>query len=108
MSDGFGVNPDEVVQHASDLRASALSRLANAAAAAEQVGIGDEVYGLILSHVIPPAIEAFCDDAGEAINKTVDFGDAIEAALTGTAMDYYSVDQESAKDFETIAEAMGA
>lgn len=106
MGTGFGVDPDQVVQHATDLRSSVFSKLENAAAAAKEVGIGDEVYGVILQFVIPPALELFIDDAGGCIDKTVEFGGAIEGALTGTAMDYYAVDQESARAFETMAEAM--
>lgn len=53
MGTGFGVDPDQVVQHATDLRSSVFSKLENAAAAAKEVGIGDEVYGVILQFVIP-------------------------------------------------------
>ncbi len=108
MGTGFGVDPDDVVEHASDLRSSVFAKLENAAAAAEQVGIGDEAYGIILGHVIPPVLRLCLDDAGAAIEKTVEFGEAIEGALTGTAMDYYAADQEAAKDLERIAEEMGA
>lgn len=106
MANGFGVDPDQVVQHASDLRTSVFSKLENAAAAAKQVGIGGEEYGVILQFVIPPALELFIDDAGDCIDKTVEFGEAVEGALTGTAMDYYAVDQEAAREFETMAEGL--
>ncbi|GAB3656212.1 hypothetical protein [Glycomyces tarimensis] len=108
MGTGFGVDPDQVVQHAGDLRAGVFAKLENAMAAAEQVGIGDEAYGMFLSHVIPPTLRLFLEDAGTAIEKTVAFGEAIEGALTGTAMDYYAADAEAAAELEKMAEAMEA
>jgi hypothetical protein len=105
---GFGVDPDKVVEHATDLRNMVFSRIEGAANVAKEVGIGGEEYGLILQHVIPPAIELFTEDAGECLDKIVEFGDAIEGALTGVSMDYYAADQEAAKDLQKMAEAMGA
>ncbi len=107
MGEGFGVDPQTVVDHAASLQANVFGKVENAASAVEQVGIGDDTaWGVIFEHLVPIVLGGVFDDAKESMTSTVDFSNALGEALEGCAVNYAVADESIVADLEKIAEEM--
>ncbi|MCD0442356.1 hypothetical protein LO763_01780 [Glycomyces sp. A-F 0318] len=107
MAEGFGVDPQVLVDHAASLQSRVFSKVENTAGAVDQVGIGDSTaWGVIFEQLVPVALGGVFDDATEAMNSTEDFSNALGEALEGTAVNYRLSDEGAVADLNTIAGAI--
>jgi hypothetical protein len=90
----FIVDPTQLKDHSAEVRAVAQG-VAQASAAADQVGIGGvDAYGLICSPIMIPALHLFFGDAGALVANTADFGDAMADGLESNSDVYDGVDKQ--------------
>jgi hypothetical protein len=97
------VDPQELRDHASRLANGPMPKVVQAADAAKQVRLGDEnAYGIIYAQLIPPALDLFLDDGSETLDSIDDLGNGFAAALTQTAIQYQTQDEEVAAVFDAL------
>jgi hypothetical protein len=98
----FTVDSTQLRQHASDVRAIAHS-VSQAADAANQVGIGGlDIYGLLCSGLIVPALHLFFGDAVELVKKAGDLTDAYADGLEANSDIYEEIDKDAKSTLDTL------
>jgi hypothetical protein len=97
------VDPQELRDHASKLINGPLPKVAQAADAARQVGLGDwNAYGVIFAQFVPPALDVFLDDGTETLDSLGNLGAGFTTALQQSAGNYQTMDDEVAAVFDAL------
>ena len=97
------VDPQQLRGHASQLINGPMATVVQAADAAKQVRLGDEnAYGIVFAQLIPPALDLFLDDGSETLDAIDDLGNGFAEALSQTAGQYQTQDEEVAAIFTAL------
>lgn len=105
MGEGYEVNPDQLSDLASRFQAFS-EEFDSILIASQAISQDDEAYGLLCSWM--PAI---LEGRHQAFDEWVEYGQENMAllgdAVSATAEAYLSADEDSAKEFEDLAEELG-
>jgi hypothetical protein len=98
----FTVDVTQLRQHAADVRAIAQS-VDQAGDAANEVGIGGlDIYGLLCSALIVPALHGFFGDAVDLVKKAGELTDAYADGLEANSDVYDEVDKDAKTNLSTL------
>jgi hypothetical protein len=98
----FTVDVTQLRQHAADVRQIAGS-VDQAADAANEVGIGGlDIYGLLCSALIVPALHGFFGDAVDLVEKAGELTDAYADGLEANSDVYEEVDKDAKTNLSTL------
>lgn len=99
---GFTVDPVALRRHASEVRRVATG-VTQAGGAANEVGIGGvDIYGLLCSGLIVPALHGFFGDAVALVTKAGEFADAYADGLENNCDEYDEIDRQVRDTLTTL------
>lgn len=93
---GYGVSPESLKKHASEV-ADLADRIRKAAAAANHVGLGGfKGYGLLCAVPVGGVLQLAQGDTDELMNSAANLGSALSETLGKAATDYTKIDDDAA------------
>ncbi len=99
--DGYQVNPDDLTTHANTVRRIA-STLDQALAAAEQVTMGVQAYGLICGPLFVPMVLAVSAPGLVTLGLSAKAMDSVADGIGETAADYSTIENSHVRTMKNI------
>lgn len=103
---GYNVDPAELSAHSKRV-ADIADRVNRVRDAVNEVGLGGvEVYGLLCSPLMIPALQLFQGDNDELVSSAAELGTALAETLEARATDYRNLEDMTSDHMGKLGEAL--